>query len=115
MEKLEQASSKNASASTRSQEDDCMNENGKNAKTPKDPHQQNSIRNCLSSRLTQQPTAASADPPPSDAKRESKPSSESTEQKMEKLGQASSKNASASTRSQEDDCMNENGKNAKTP
>ena len=39
MEKLGQASSKNASASTRSQEDDCMNENGKNAKTPKDPHQ----------------------------------------------------------------------------
>ena len=77
--------------------------------------QQNSNRNCLSSRLTQQPTAASADPPPSDAKRESKPSPESTEQKMEKLGQASSKNASASTRSQEDDCMNENGKNAKTP
>ena len=33
---------------------------------------------------------------------------------MEKLGQASSKNASASTRSQEDDCMNENGKNART-
>ena len=65
--------------------------------------------------LTQQPTAASADPPPSDAERESKPSPESTEQKMEKLGQASSKNASASTRSQEDDCMNENEKNAKTP
>ena len=39
MEKLEQASSKNASASTRSQEDDCMNENGKDAETPKDPHQ----------------------------------------------------------------------------
>ena len=35
---------------------------------------------------------------------------------MEKLGQASSKNASASTesRSQGDDCMNENEKNAKT-
>ena len=41
MEMLGQASSKNASASTEScsQEDDCMNENGKNAKTPKDPHQ----------------------------------------------------------------------------
>ena len=63
----------------------------------------------------QQPTAASAHPPSSHAERESKPSPESTEQKMEKLGQASSKNASASTRSQEDDCMNENGKNAKTP
>ena len=61
--------------------------------------------------------AASANPPPSDAERESKPSSESTEQKMEKFGQASSKNASASTesRSQEDDRMNENEKNAKTP
>ena len=78
--------------------------------------QQNSNRNCLSSRLTQQPTAASADPPPSGAERESKPSPESTEQKMEKLGQASSKNASASTEScsQEDVCMNENEKNAKT-
>ena len=65
----------------------------------------------------QQPTAASAHPPSSDAKRESKPSPESTEQKMEKLEQASSKNASASTesRSEEDDRMNENGKNAKTP
>ena len=49
------------------------------------------------------------------AERESKSSPESTEQKMEKLGQASSKNASASTRSQEDDCMNENGKDAETP
>ena len=51
------------------------------------------------------------------AERESKSSPESTEQKMEKLGQASSKNASASTEScsQEDDCMNENKKNAKTP
>ena len=76
--------------------------------------QQNSIRNCLSSRLTQQPTAASAHPPSSDAERESKSSPESTGQNMEKLGQASSKNASASTCSQEDDCMNENEKNAKT-
>ena len=78
--------------------------------------QLNSKSNCSSNRLTQQPTAASADPPPSDAKRESKPSPESTEQKMEKLGQASSKNASASTesRSQEDVCMNKNDKNAKT-
>ena len=64
--------------------------------------------------VPQQPTAASADPPPSNAERESKPSSESTEQKMEKLGQASSKNTSASTRSQEDDCMNKNEKNAKS-
>ena len=45
--------------------------------------------------VPQQPTAASADPPSSDAERESKSSPESTEQKMEKLGQASSKNASA--------------------
>ena len=65
----------------------------------------------------QQPTAASAHPPSSHAERESKPSPESTEQKMEKLEQASSKNASAfaESRSQEDDCMNENEKNAKTP
>ena len=51
------------------------------------------------------------------AERESKPSSESMEQKMEMLEQASSQNASAfaESRSQEDDCMNENGKNAKTP
>ena len=79
--------------------------------------QQNSNRYCSSSHLTQQPTAASAHPPSSDAERESKRSLESTEQKMEKLEQASSKNASPSTqgRSQEDDCMNENGKNAKTP
>ena len=51
------------------------------------------------------------------AERESKPSPESTEQKMEMLEQASSKNASAfaESRSQENDCMNENGKNAKTP
>ena len=79
--------------------------------------QQNSNRNCLSSRLTQQPTAASAHPPSSDAERESKRSLESTEQKMVKREQASSKNASASTEShsEEDDRMNENGKNAKTP
>ena len=66
--------------------------------------------------LTQQATAPPADPLSSDAERKSKPSSESTEQKMEKFGQASSKNASASTesRSQEDVCMNENEKNAKT-
>ena len=66
---------------------------------------------------TRQLTAASAHPPSSDAERESKPSPESTEQKMEKLEQASSKNALASTEScsQEDDCMNENEKNAKTP
>merc|ERR1711988_1656508 len=156
MEMFEQASSQNASAfaESRSQEDDCMNENGKNAKTPKDLHQLNSKSNCLRSRLPQQPTAASANPPPSDAERErkpspesteqkmekleqatqqptaasahppssdaereSKPSPESTEQKMEKLEQASSKNASAFAEScsQEDDCMNENGKNAKTP
>ena len=36
MEKREQASSKNAAAcaESRAQEDDCMNENEKNAKTP---------------------------------------------------------------------------------
>ena len=79
--------------------------------------QLNSKSNCSSNRLTQQPTAASAHPPSSHAERESKPSPESTEQKMEKREQASSKNASASTesRSQEDDRMNENEKNAKTP
>ena len=67
--------------------------------------------------LTQQATAPPADPPSSDAERESKPSPESTEQKMEKREQASSKNASAfaESRSQEDDRMNENEKNAKTP
>ena len=79
--------------------------------------QQNSKGKYLSSRPTKQPTAASAHPLSSHAEREGVPSSEAMEQKMVKLEQASSQNASAfaESRSQEDDCMNENGKYAKTP